>query len=295
MADGLAVFVTPKEVRSFRLPTAPAVSVEVSDRSYLKPLLPLFSFPGACFVLALSHKVTRLIEVTSSLSETVHVETLPRNASEVFARKVLKDASLLTETQAQRGLRNVRVQHCRMIDRALRPILAGRSQPLILAADSHLATIYRSHNTYPHLLQVVIPGNPEGYTDGELAAMARNHAVTHAKAVVRRRIKLVQEWTMNGLVTTDLDQIAHAAVRGEIGTLLIDVSASRPGRIDPERGVVARAEKSSPRTYDILDELIGLTIRAGGDVYPINSALLPSLSPVAAIFRHQPDHVDVDR
>jgi hypothetical protein len=47
LADGLAVFAAPDEVRTFRLPIAPPQAVEVSDRFYIKPLVPLMAFPGA--------------------------------------------------------------------------------------------------------------------------------------------------------------------------------------------------------------------------------------------------------
>lgn len=40
MADGLAVFATPNEMRTFRLPVAPSQAVEVSDRFHIKPLVP---------------------------------------------------------------------------------------------------------------------------------------------------------------------------------------------------------------------------------------------------------------
>jgi hypothetical protein len=40
-------------------------------------------------------------------------------------------------------------QYSRRIDAALRPVLAARNTPLILAATEPLASIYRLANTYP--------------------------------------------------------------------------------------------------------------------------------------------------
>jgi Bacterial archaeo-eukaryotic release factor family 11 len=47
-------------------------------------------------------------------------------------------------------------------------VLAGRSAPLILAADEPLSSIYRSVNTYPGLIDEMIAGNPNLMTDAQL-------------------------------------------------------------------------------------------------------------------------------
>jgi hypothetical protein len=52
-------------------------------------------------------------------------------------------------------------------------VLAGLELPLILAATEPLASIYRELDSYPHLVDPGIGGNPEAATDEELAAWAR--------------------------------------------------------------------------------------------------------------------------
>jgi hypothetical protein len=52
-------------------------------------------------------------------------------------------------------------------------VLSGLELPLILAAAEPLASIYRSLNSYPHLVEPGIPGSPQEATDVELAAAAR--------------------------------------------------------------------------------------------------------------------------
>lgn len=124
-------------------------------------------------------------------------------------------------------------------------------------------------------------------TDRDLAELARDISIKHAKKVIRDRIKLVEERAGKDLASTDVAQIAAAAVRGQVGTLLVDVAASRPGTIDPDKGTITLANSSSAATYDLLDELVGLTIRSGGEVLPAKSSALPNGSPVAAIFRYR--------
>jgi hypothetical protein len=284
-ADGLAVFATPHVLRTFRLPTCVDYTVEVSDRFHLKPLLPLLAYPGACLVLAISQKAVRIIEVTSSLAEPVTVESLPRSMSDALKRQFLKARAPARRIQGQEGMKVLIGQYCRMIDRALRPMLAGRTQPLVVAAVEEMAAVYRANNNYPHLLTDSILGDPDGILDQDLALLARELATKHAKRIIFDRLRLIDERASSDLTSTDVTKIAKAAVYGRVGTLLIDTATARPGTIDPKDGTVTLAEQSSADTYDIFDELAGLTIRTGGDVLPVSRAMLPADSPVAAIFR----------
>src|SRR3546814_347005 len=80
-AHSLAIFATPENMRTFRLPNALETLVQVSDRFHVKPLLRSVSFPHACYVLALAQKSVRMIEVSPDLpAEAVKVEGLPEDA-----------------------------------------------------------------------------------------------------------------------------------------------------------------------------------------------------------------------
>jgi hypothetical protein len=217
----------------------------------------------------------------------VKVEGLPRNMSDALRKQLPRDRGPSGRIQGSEGMKVLTGQYCRIVDRALRPILTGRAVPLVLACVEELAAIYRAHNSYPHLLPSIIAGNPEQLTDRELAEKARELSMRHAKKLIRDRIKLVEERADRDLASTDVAQIAAAAVRGQVGTLLVDIAASRPGTIDPEKGTITLADAPSARTYDLIDELVGLTIRAGGEVLPAKSSALPNGSPVAAIFRYR--------
>ncbi|MGF1608319.1 MAG: hypothetical protein ACFCUQ_02920 [Kiloniellales bacterium] len=285
LADGLAVFATPEEVRTFRLPIAPAQAAEVSDRFHVKPLVPLLAFPGASFVLALSQGATRFIEVTSAFAGRVKVDDLPRNMSDAVRRQLPRDRAPSGRIQGSEGMRVLTGQYCRIVDRALRPILTGLRVPLILASVGELAAIYRMHNSYPHLLKSVIAGNPEQTSEAELAKKARDMARRHARKVIRERLMQVEHRAGDALASTDVAEIARAAVKGGIATLLVDVAAPHPGAVDPETGAIKLATRSGADTYDVIDELVGLTLGAGGEVLPLGAASLPNGSPAAATFR----------
>lgn len=286
MADGLAVFATPSGMQTFRLPIAPVEAAEASDRFHVKPLVPLLALPAASFVLALSQGAVRFIEVSASLAETVKVDGLPRNMSDALKRQLPRDRAPARRIQGSEGMRVLIGQYCRIVDRALRPILAGRAVPLILATVGELAAAYRTHNTYPHLLADTIAGNPEQVSAAALAEKARAIVLRHARKAVRQRLKRIEDGVTAGLASTDLAEIARAAVGGRVATLLVDVGGSYPGTIDPLTGALTLAADPSAATYDVIDELVGLTVRAGGEVLPLRAGKLPDGSATAAIFRY---------
>ena len=93
--------------------------------------------------------------------------------SDALRRRLPRDRAPSGRIQGSEGMKVLTGQYRRIVDRALRPILNGRTVPLVLACVEEMASIYRAHNTYPHLLASIITGNPEQMTDRELAEKAR--------------------------------------------------------------------------------------------------------------------------
>ena len=86
-AVSLAVLVTPDTMRTFRLPHRLTAITEVSDRFHLKPLLRAIAFPDEAFVLALSEKNVRLVEVFADLpAQEIEVPALPESGADAVKR-----------------------------------------------------------------------------------------------------------------------------------------------------------------------------------------------------------------
>jgi Bacterial archaeo-eukaryotic release factor family 11 len=285
LADGLAVFATPKELKTFRLPLAPRAEAQISDRFHIKPLVPLLAAVDSGYVLALSQGAIRLVEFTPSIAETIKVPGLPKTMSDAIKRQLPRDRAPARRLQGGEGMKVLMAQFARIVDRALRPIVAGKHAPLVLAAVDELASVYRAHNTYPHLVSRSIKGNPEQMSDSDLAKQARSMVARRTKKRVSDQLKLVNEGLNKDYSSMDLAQIAAAAVAGRVGTLLVDVDASVPGAVNTDTGKLTLARRSSAKSYDVLDELVGLTVRAGGDVLPVSSKMLGGEHQAAALFR----------
>jgi hypothetical protein len=93
---------------------------------------------------------------------------LPKNAEEIAHRASIRERNQKGHLQGSEATKFLQDKFARRVDRALCAALARRSAPLLLAADEPLASIYRSINTYPGLVDETIAGNPNLLTDAQL-------------------------------------------------------------------------------------------------------------------------------
>lgn len=287
-ATSLALYVTPENLTSFRLPTRLEPLVEVADRFHIKPLIRASAFPDVAFILALSENSARLVEMHGDQpAEVVNVAGLPKNMDASGARNKSRDVSPGGRFQGGAGETIHRRNYSRKIDAALRPLLAGRDIPLVLAAVDEFSTIYRSVNSYEHLAAETIKGNPDRLSAGELAELARVIMQRLHAARIGALTEQYRTREKQGRAGADLAQVARAAAQGAIDTLLVDIDSVIDGTLDETTGAITVAKGASADTYDIVDEVAGLVLRFGGRAIGLRQADLPvATSPVAAIYRY---------
>lgn len=287
-ARSLAVLGTPERVWTFRLPNRLEPVTEVADRLYLKPIFRTLGFPHEAFVLALAQGSARLLEVPRDLPPLeVKVEGMPKDAASAVRRATLADRSPKGRIQGSEGQKVRLAQYARMVDEALRPVLAGREVPLVLAAARPLADLFRSVCTIPTLVEETIGLSPDGgVADHELAQKVRDVLDRLHAAEIARVRELYDVRAGQGRTTTDIATAARAATWGAVDTLLVDVDAPIPGRVDEDTGAVTFADTASAETYGVADEIAGRTLLAGGRVLGVRRPEMPEGAAVAAILRH---------
>lgn len=286
-AHSLAVFISPSWSRTFRLANRLQPCVEVSDRFHLKPLLRAVSFANRAFVLALSENEVKLYEIgADSRPLEIRLDGLPKDAASAVGKSSINDPAPSGRIQGGEGQKVRLKQYARKIDAALRPLLSGQHTPLILAATQTVASIYRSVNSYPHLLSGLIEGTPDKLHWEDIDAGARklidqHHAdeLAHFKAVFTQR-------GQKGRATTQIADAARAATFGAVETLLVDMDREVHGLVSDEDGKVEFAEQETANNYDVLDEIARRVIHGGGRVIAVRQADLPANAQLAAILRY---------
>lgn len=285
-SHSLAVFASADGLRTFRLPNRLTSEVEVGDRFYVKPLLRAVTFPQAAFVLALAGGAVRLVEIQrDGPAFTVKVPDLPSDAASAAGKASIADRSPSRRLQGSEGQKILLRQYARKVDHALRGVLTGLEIPLILAAAEPLDSIYRSLNSYPHLVDMGISGNPDNATDEELAAAARgvlDNVYAQELAKIRQRFEFAAS---QGRASGDVATIAHAATRGAVEILLVDIDEKVPGFVDDGGGVTFADDDGA--SYGVVDEIARRVLLSRGEVLAVRADDIPGGGPAAALLRYQ--------
>ncbi len=286
-ATSLAAFATPEWLITFSLPNRLLSQVEVSDRFHVRPLLRTLTFPHVALVLALAQGSVRVVEVTADLDPArVKVQDLPADVASAVGKASIADRAPVRRLQGSEG-QKVRVrQYARQVDRALRPFLNGLEVPLILAATEPIGSIYRSINTYPHLLEHGISGNPETASDAELAASSRTILDDLYAAQLRDVQELFGRRSVEGRTLSDVAEVARAATFGAVQTLLVDIDAAVPRTVDDQTGAVTFAPAASGDSHDVTDEIARRAWLSGARVLAVRNDDIPGRGSVAAILRY---------
>ena len=175
--------------------------------------------------------------------------------------------------------------YCRSVADAVRSGMADQNVPLILAAAEPLQSIYRSVNTYPHLVDEGIDGNPENTSDAELAARARTILDELYAIQLAALHDLFERRMTEGRAGTDVANVARAATFGMVDTLFVDIDAVVPGFVD-ERGAVEFAETDDAEAYSVIDEVARRVWNANGRVLAVRRDDIPGGGDLAAILRY---------
>jgi hypothetical protein len=228
----------------------------------------------------------RLVEVHAALpAATLKIDNMPKDAASAAGKSTLNDRSPSGRIHGSEG-QNVRfLQYARKVDAALRPFLAGRETPLILAATGRLASVFRAVNSYPNLSPDDIKDSPDRLSDADLARAARSILDAAYAREIEELKALYDKRAGDGRATTDISDAARAATFGAVDTLLADIDTIVHGTVDEKTGAVKFAEKADAKTYGIVDEIAGRALSSGARVLGVRRSDLPGQGDLAAILR----------
>ncbi len=293
-ANSLAVLATPDTLRTYRLPSRLPQALELADRFYLKPLLRAITFPHEAFVLALSENTVRLVEVFAELPpETVSVAELPTSAADAVRRASVNERSPRGRLQGSEGQKVLLAQYARQVDGALRPLLAGREVPVILASVEPLSSIFRMLTTL-HTLA------PETTPPLTAARPIMDDLYARELAELRDRFELRRS---QGRATRDVAEAARAATFGAVETLLLDIDAFVPGTVDEADGRISLGDagrkvplsRNPPPLPDLPAEAVPAHSRRHSATRSPSEARSPGASPARSVCSCPGRSVTVER
>jgi len=296
--EGLALFLSTEFFRYYMIPYSVKESVVVAGRFHIKPLLSLFCDGGGFYLLAISQNHVRLLhcgkyhvrelaldKVPSSLDEALKYDepekqqqfhTTGQGGSVMFhGHGVGKDDSKM----------NI-LRYCQQVNSGLGEILRTEHEPLVIAAVDYLSAIYRQANTYPHLADEGIDGNPEGLSMEELQRRAWPIVQPYFERARTEALERYGEAVTKGLATNDVEHTVLAAYDGRVSTLFITEGVELWGNFEPEQRRITLYNGPENGAEDLLDIAAADTWTRGGVVHIMEPENVPGEAHIAALLRY---------
>lgn len=306
--DGLALFIHSDGIDYFRLPIEFDETVEVSNKIYIKPLLPLFTGNGQFNILALSKNQVRLFRCSRQTVKEIELKDAPDSMHDMqvddevdnprgdlalrISRNVGKNQltyNKVTQTQSNEDdyERNELTRYFRAIDESLVDIHRGEIVPLVLAGVEYLIPIYREKSKYSYIVDDFIKGNPELLNGDELHKMAWEIVeplFNKEKKSAEERYKQYAG-QRNKLYENSLDKIIPAAYGGQIDALFLQDGLQQWGKYNVDNNKVQLHDEPKDGDEDLIEYVSLLTLSRGGKVFSVPPDEVPDKTSVAAVLR----------
>jgi hypothetical protein len=289
---------SPEIFRYYPLPYSFDELVVAAERFHIKPLLPLFSEDGVFYVLAVSQNQVRLLQCTRYHVREVTPEGVPSNLAEAlkydqpekqqqFHTAGPSGPTISHGHGVSKDYDEVAIlRYFQQVNKGLHEVLNEERAPLIIAAVDYLHPIYREANTYHHLLDEGIKGNPDGLSEDALQEQAWAIVKPYFERSRTEVLERYREAITKGLATNDVKQAVLAACDGRVSTLFVATGVQQWGRFDAERHKVRLYKGRSPGVEDLLDFAAVNTLTKGGIVYAVDREQVPGETQVAALLRY---------
>jgi hypothetical protein len=298
-SDGLGMFLSPEVFRYYLLPFVFKELVFVADRFHIRPLLPLLSGDGRYYILALSQNKVRLLQGTHYNVNEVSLADVPKNLAETLrdddswkelqmhsarsgGRGKLSSVRHGSEVDSQENIK----RYFRRIDKGLHELVRDERVPLVLAGVDYLHPIYREVNTYPHLMEAGVGGNPERLSAKELHAQAWTAVRPYFQKAQQEAADQYRQSSSSGRASNRFRKIILAAYHGQVESLFAVPDFQQWGTFDPSTDELHLHKKEKAGDEDLLESTAIQTLLNGGTVYVVKPGTMPDTGSLAAVLRY---------
>lgn len=304
-ADGLALFLAPDLFQFYRVPLKLQDEVVVADHFTIKQLIPLFSEDGRFYILALSQKQIRFFEATRTSIQERTVPDLLKSIDDLRqfdeAQAQLQGHTMVPTGRAARtdimfhGQGNIAdkttykaevVDYINAVCKKIEKYLDAQTAPLVLAAVEYEQAFYRENNSYHHLLEKGILGNPDGLDDGQIHRAAWKLMEPYFADARRTSLQHFADLSNTDKTSTELDKILPAACHGRVRTLFLQTQARVWGTFDAGSLAVETHRTPAAGDVDLIDLTTVCVLQNKGMIYALPREQMPDQSEVAALFRY---------
>jgi hypothetical protein len=301
--DGIAILAAPDFFKIFNTPQKFHELAISASSFHVKPLLRFIQTVDQYHVLALGLNTVKLFEGTQhDLTEVTLAEDVVTSMEEILGDEANKP-HLTVASYGGVGLSKSAQHHghggkkenieintekfFREVDRSLNSSHFKDSKlPLILAALPEYHSLFKKISHNPKIEDEGVHCNPEAISLDDLQKKSWN--ILEPKYQIKIQ-SLIEEFTNAQAKKSGSDEIqdiAKAAVKGQVQKLIIESAKQISGQLDANDGHIQYKDLKDPETDDLLDDLAQLVLSKGGEVIVLKSDKMPSETGLAAIYRY---------
>ena len=303
-APGLCLFIAPGFFRFYRLPLHFKEQVEVSNRFYIQPLLPILYKDRNFYVLTLDLHNIKLFRANEQEIDEMELEGVTTSFQDFMGQfDEEKQVQYHTNTsnpssgapglifhgQGSAGDETTRKhqiqQFFQTLNRELKPYLGEEKIPIVLAGTDYLLPMFRDISDFEPIVKEGIEGNMEQTQPKQLNEKALNILKPIWEKEKEKSKERFEYSKSKGIGSNDVLEVAQKAHQGKVEELLLGPNNQYWGRIRQEDGMLEKVTNPTQDSFDLIDYAALKTLIHRGVVYSFEDALPYQSTEVAAILR----------
>jgi len=288
-SDGLAIFSSPEYFKNYTLPVNFEAYHYISEEFYVKPLVPAMNGDGKFNILAIQLEDVKFYEASKYSIMPVDIDELTPSRLEERVGFDYKEKALQFRSQGEGGEKTqfhghggserdeqVEIkQFFRAVDQGLKDHLNDEKLPLVVYCQDYLFPIYKDANTYNHLIDGVVPGNPNDSDMMGIHQKALKIAEPYLNKVRDEKISKYNELSKTENTSSAVSDIIAAVYQGKVDTLFIENRAEQWGSYNEDKMEVNFSEDQENGNISLLNLAAKKTIEMGGKVYLVEHQFMP--------------------
>lgn len=250
-SDGLAIFISGDMFETYRVPLDFEEIIEIGDRFFITPLIPLLSEQAEFYVLALSQDNVRFLHGTRAYVEEIDLPDMPKSYDEAL-RFDVENQSIQHHTTTKgpnepafhgqgiggdEAVRKDKIkQFLQQVDQHIYDYLDAQRAPLILAGVEYECVMYRDLSKYQYILPDFIDGSPKMLSEEELHQQAWDILSNYFGARLENLQNLWAQYNGNhdDRAASGIEELVLNAFGGRVDTLMCPSGFRARGTFDPE-------------------------------------------------------------
>jgi Bacterial archaeo-eukaryotic release factor family 3 len=283
---GIAIYHNEDFTGIVRITTNVSDLVVAAQSFHLKPILRSLQYHRNYYLLALRSRCADLFLVTPDGHTKLDRVEWNAPVGSQLAETAKGAQGKLLKVRRGKNLNKNAGENFGPLNQALKGHFEQKQFPLMISGPSHLHEAFRGSSEYSYIMQQGLEGDTEYLDEKALLGLSGQVFEQFLLENDKHAAANFLEASNVGAASTNIAEIAVAAARGQVKSLLIAEDTHVWGLLDRTNGAIEiLSEKEDATSDDLLDDLAELTLQKGGNVTVLPSAQMPHGVSIAAILR----------